>query len=284
MPLKYWLNCYVNYFLRQKTISHITFFLYVKLFICPEPGWNSWTNPNATASQTPPNSANSPDLSTGPSTLNQRPFHQNRSHSQQQHQQHPQHPPKGFNNRGGAYNWPQQQSQQFQPHGPKNAGGNKLQQQQPPPSEDVPGYDTPTPLHTGGNATETLDAAKRKTLPTWIRLGLEKMEREKQRQAEAEERERLRLEQLAEQAAHVQELLNDGVLVASAANSKSKFVSIRTQDQNGVECNERSSCMQDSDQSSDDEADEADASEKDTVRPVEPPKSRAERLQQLVSL
>lgn len=70
----------------------------------------------------------------------------------------------------------------------------------------------------------TLDAAKRKTLPTWIRLGLEKMEREKQRQAEHEERERLRLLQQSEQQAAVQELLADGAV--NVVLGKSKFVSV----------------------------------------------------------
>lgn len=66
----------------------------------------------------------------------------------------------------------------------------------------------------------TLDAAKRKTLPAWIRLGLEKMEREKQRQAEHEDRERQRLISQKEQQQHVAELLD------VEAAGKSKFVSV----------------------------------------------------------
>lgn len=72
----------------------------------------------------------------------------------------------------------------------------------------------PTAPHDSGNnsssSSTTLDAEKRKTLPTWIRLGLEKMEREKQRQLEHEEREQQRVAQLAAQQAAVHELLATG--------------------------------------------------------------------------
>ncbi|XP_059617775.1 arginine/serine-rich protein PNISR [Phlebotomus argentipes] len=47
------------------------------------------------------------------------------------------------------------------------------------------------------DTTTTIDAAKRKNLPAWIREGLEKMERDKQRQAEREREEHQRQEELA---------------------------------------------------------------------------------------
>lgn len=140
----------------------------------------------------------------------------------------------------------------------------------------------------------TLDAAKRKTLPTWIRLGLEKMEREKQRQAEHEEREKLRLQQLSEQQAAVQELLADG---ASVVLGKSKFVSDSSIRVYGwflqIAC---VALEQDSDASSDEDDVDGGKAVKSTAKSaspegrqdgrsaaVMPPKSRAVQLQELVS-
>lgn len=69
---------------------------------------------------------------------------------------------------------------------------------------------------------ESLDAAKRKTLPAWIREGLEKMEREKQR-----EEERIKMEELRNQRAQEKRKLEEEALneLESTKGLRSKFVS-----------------------------------------------------------
>lgn len=59
---------------------------------------------------------------------------------------------------------------------------------------------------------DNLDAQQRKSLPLWIREGLEKMEREKQKQFEKEEAERLAQEQ---------------AWARKKAKGKSRFVSVK---------------------------------------------------------
>lgn len=69
---------------------------------------------------------------------------------------------------------------------------------------------------------ETLDAAKRKTLPAWIREGLEKMEREKQREEERIKMEELRQQREEERRKFEEEALNE---LESTKGLRSKFVS-----------------------------------------------------------
>ncbi|XP_055710647.1 arginine/serine-rich protein PNISR [Phlebotomus papatasi] len=59
------------------------------------------------------------------------------------------------------------------------------------------------------DTTTTIDAAKRKNLPAWIREGLEKMEREKQRQAEKEREEQQRREELEKRRQVEEEALKE---------------------------------------------------------------------------
>lgn len=63
-------------------------------------------------------------------------------------------------------------------------------------------------------SVDVLDAAKRKTLPGWIREGLEKMEREKMRKLEREKEETERRVRLSKQTED-----------DDPSNTKSKFVS-----------------------------------------------------------
>lgn len=79
---------------------------------------------------------------------------------------------------------------------------------------------------------DVVDAAKRKTLPAWIREGLEKMEREKQKKLEKEQREkeleaakqaRAEAEREAEEALRAEK---EGYDAGPRVPRKSKFVSI----------------------------------------------------------
>uniref|UniRef100_A0A8D8HSS2 Arginine/serine-rich protein PNISR n=1 Tax=Culex pipiens TaxID=7175 RepID=A0A8D8HSS2_CULPI len=73
----------------------------------------------------------------------------------------------------------------------------------------------------GEDTTQTINDAKRKLLPAWIREGLEKMEREKQRQVERE-RDQKQREQLLEQRRQAElEALSE----LESAKKKSKFES-----------------------------------------------------------
>lgn len=68
-----------------------------------------------------------------------------------------------------------------------------------------------------------LDAVKRRTLPAWIREGLEKMDREKQRKLERERMEKERAEMAKDTSkAHDADEAGDGPRLPR----KSKFVSI----------------------------------------------------------
>ncbi|XP_062536911.1 arginine/serine-rich protein PNISR-like [Armigeres subalbatus] len=77
--------------------------------------------------------------------------------------------------------------------------------------------------------TQTLNDAKRKLLPAWIREGLEKMEREKQRQAEKEREQQQRAEMLQQRRQAELEALNE----LEAAKRKSKFESDSDDDDTG---------------------------------------------------
>lgn len=72
--------------------------------------------------------------------------------------------------------------------------------------------------------SQTIDAAKRKTLPVWIREGLEKMEREKlkeeQREKELKEREAMLIRRKIAEEEALKELASE-----SNIPRKSKFVS-----------------------------------------------------------
>lgn len=72
------------------------------------------------------------------------------------------------------------------------------------------------------DTTQTINDAKRKLLPAWIREGLEKMEREKQRQAEKEKEQQQRAEMLQQRRQAELEALNE----LEDAKRKSKFVSV----------------------------------------------------------
>lgn len=88
---------------------------------------------------------------------------------------------------------------------------------------------TPIPVQTtedNNDEDETLDAAKRKTLPAWIREGLEKMEREKQREEERIKMEELRKKRAEERRKLEEEALNE---LESTKGLRSKFVSDLTQ-------------------------------------------------------
>ncbi|XP_055622924.1 arginine/serine-rich protein PNISR [Toxorhynchites rutilus septentrionalis] len=69
------------------------------------------------------------------------------------------------------------------------------------------------------DTTETINDAKRKLLPAWIREGLEKMEREKLRQVEKEKEQRLREEMLEQRRQAELEVLSE----IENAKKKSKF-------------------------------------------------------------
>lgn len=71
------------------------------------------------------------------------------------------------------------------------------------------------------DTTQTINDAKRKLLPAWIREGLEKMEREKQRQTEKENEQRQREVMLEQRRRAELEALNE----IENANKKSKFES-----------------------------------------------------------
>lgn len=68
------------------------------------------------------------------------------------------------------------------------------------------------------------DAVKRRTLPAWIREGLEKMDREKQKKLEKERMEKERAEMVHEEKDNEAEEEGDGVRLPR----KSKFVSVRS--------------------------------------------------------
>ncbi|GAB0095915.1 arginine/serine-rich protein PNISR [Sergentomyia squamirostris] len=59
------------------------------------------------------------------------------------------------------------------------------------------------------DTTQTIDAAKRKNLPAWIREGLEKMEREKLRQAEKEQEEQQHREEMEKQRQKEEEAMKE---------------------------------------------------------------------------
>lgn len=73
---------------------------------------------------------------------------------------------------------------------------------------------------------ETLDAAKRKTLPAWIREGLEKMEREKQK-----EEERIKMEEQRKKLAEERRKIEEETLqeLESTKGLRSKFVSVTSE-------------------------------------------------------
>lgn len=74
-----------------------------------------------------------------------------------------------------------------------------------------------------GNIVLVLDAVKRRTLPAWIREGLEKMDREKQKKLEKERMEKERAEMaINERNSDMVEEEGDGPRLPR----KSKFVSI----------------------------------------------------------
>lgn len=86
----------------------------------------------------------------------------------------------------------------------------------PPPSMD--------PIESeDGFDCETIDAAKRKILPAWIREGLEKMEREKHREEERQKMEEERKRMLEERRKAEEEKLQE---MESSHIIRSKFVSI----------------------------------------------------------
>jgi splicing factor, arginine/serine-rich 18 len=76
------------------------------------------------------------------------------------------------------------------------------------------------------DTTQTIDAAKRKILPAWIREGLEKMEREKQKQVEREEELREREMYMKQRRKIEEEALKEMENEKNMIPSKSKFVSI----------------------------------------------------------
>eukprot|EP00058_Branchiostoma_floridae_P013642 XP_002599130.1 hypothetical protein BRAFLDRAFT_81797 [Branchiostoma floridae] len=81
-----------------------------------------------------------------------------------------------------------------------------------------------SPPSPSGEAATTLDAAKRKILPAWIREGLEKMEREKQKAQEREQREREHAQRLEQQKEGGKEGLGDDTQAASPKSLlKSKY-------------------------------------------------------------
>jgi Arginine/serine-rich protein PNISR len=75
------------------------------------------------------------------------------------------------------------------------------------------------------DSSQTIDAAKRKTLPAWIREGLEKMEREKQKQVEREEEIRDREKRRAIRRQIEEEALKEMENEKNMLPAKSKFVS-----------------------------------------------------------
>jgi splicing factor, arginine/serine-rich 18 len=75
------------------------------------------------------------------------------------------------------------------------------------------------------DTTQTIDAAKRKTLPAWIREGLEKMEREKQKQVEKEDEMRDREKRRAIRRQIEEEALKEMENEKNMLPAKSKFVS-----------------------------------------------------------
>uniref|UniRef100_A0A023ETF2 Putative translation initiation factor 3 subunit a eif-3a n=1 Tax=Aedes albopictus TaxID=7160 RepID=A0A023ETF2_AEDAL len=77
------------------------------------------------------------------------------------------------------------------------------------------------------DTTQTINDAKRKLLPAWIREGLEKMEREKQRQAEKEKEQQQRAEMLQQRRQAELEALNE----LEDAKRKSKFESDSEEDE-----------------------------------------------------
>lgn len=77
------------------------------------------------------------------------------------------------------------------------------------------------------DTTQTINDAKRKLLPAWIREGLEKMEREKQRQAEKEKEQQQRVEMLQQRRQAELEALNE----LEDAKRKSKFESDSEEDE-----------------------------------------------------
>ena len=77
-------------------------------------------------------------------------------------------------------------------------------------------------------AAAALDAAARKKLPSWIREGLEKMEREKQKKAELEERARMREEKLRLRREEEERLEREG----GGDPTRSKFDSMGSSDDN----------------------------------------------------
>lgn len=87
------------------------------------------------------------------------------------------------------------------------------------------------------DTTQTINDAKRKLLPAWIREGLEKMEREKQRQVERE-REQKQREQMLEQRRQAElEALNE----LENAKKKSKFESDSEEEEPGADDQESQS-------------------------------------------
>lgn len=77
------------------------------------------------------------------------------------------------------------------------------------------------------DTTQTINDAKRKLLPAWIREGLEKMEREKLRQAEKEKEQQQRAEMLQQRRQAELEALNE----LEDAKRKSKFESDSEEDE-----------------------------------------------------
>ncbi|XP_065089096.1 arginine/serine-rich protein PNISR isoform X2 [Ochlerotatus camptorhynchus] len=113
---------------------------------------------------------------------------------------------------------------------------NHQQQQQDVQSKRIPGlmdqvikldHDSVDPGDQEDDTTQTINDAKRKLLPAWIREGLEKMEREKQRQAEKEKEQQQRAELLQQRRQAELEALSE----LEAAKRKSKFESDSEEDE-----------------------------------------------------
>ncbi|KAE8745931.1 hypothetical protein FOCC_FOCC007448 [Frankliniella occidentalis] len=128
------------------------------------------------------------------------------------------------------------------------------------------------------DTTQTIDAAKRRNLPSWIRDGLEKMEREKQRKLEREQQLKQREEMIRQKIQEEEEALaDDGQPMIP---KKSKFESDSEEEERApisqkINQDKRKSRFSDAEQ-------ENKKAKSPTPEPDDPPKSKEEILQEVM--